>query len=148
MKKTGLLLGILAAAVLFLANGVMAYGPGNGGGCPFRQDKPPCLANNDGTPPADADLAKWQAERDAYQAATKDLVLSLREKQVALDRVMSEDTVDAAQAMALQKEISTLSAQLDQKRIEHQVRMKESGFAGPPAGRGPGAGYGCGRRGW
>ncbi|MEW5735908.1 MAG: periplasmic heavy metal sensor [Thermodesulfobacteriota bacterium] len=152
MKKTVVLVGVLAAAVLFAANGVMAYGPGSGG-CPFHQGTPPGVTGDDGAQLSDADLAKWKAERDSFQAATKDLVFSLREKQLALEKVMSADKVDIDKAKALQKDISGISAQLDQKRIEHQVRMKELGFAaGPPEGRGPGcgqgAGYGCGRRGW
>lgn len=70
-------------------------------------------------------VEKLQAERTAFQTATRDLRQELQSKRLALKSELVKKTPDAKTAKALQKEISALTADLAQKRIEHILEMKK-----------------------
>ena len=78
--------------------------------------------------------------------STQDLRQNIYQKQLALESEFAKKKPDAKIAKNLQKEISDLRAQIDQKRIEHMIEMKKinpaigSGFIGPGM-----MGYGHGR---
>ncbi|MFH1992249.1 MAG: periplasmic heavy metal sensor [Pseudomonadota bacterium] len=116
--------------------GMMGYGPGMGRG--FRGYGNPGDLK-------DEDLKKLDEQRNAFFEATKDLQNGLYEKSFELRSELAKQSPDSQKAGKLQKEISELKTQLDQKRIEHMIEMKKinpnvgRGFAG----RGPG-GYGAG----
>jgi len=58
---------------------------------------------------------------------------------------MAKQDPDVNKAVALQKEISELEGQLDQKRVEQRIKMQKENpdfFAGRGAGRGYGYGPG------
>ena len=75
---------------------------------------------------------------------TQELRSNLFEKERELQEEFSKEEPDASKASRLQKEISELQAQFDQKRIDHMVEMRK---LAPKAGRGymrggPMMGYG------
>jgi Spy/CpxP family protein refolding chaperone len=92
--------------------------------------------------------AQLDQARKAFFDETRDLHTQLRDKADALHEVLDADQVDAAAAAELQKEISDLRGQLDQKRLAHRIEMQKQ-F--PELGNGPRhwgkRGYGHGRHG-
>lgn len=94
------------------------------------------------------DIKKLEEKRSAFWEDTKNLRTDLYEKRLALRSEMAKQNPDSQMVATLQKEISELRAQLDQKRIGHQLEVKkinpniDRGYAG----RGP-KGYGAGFRG-
>lgn len=93
---------------------------------------------------------QFEQKRDAFYKETEDLRANLYEKERELQNELAKSEPDASTASGLQKEISKLQAQLDQKRIDHMVEMKimnpkaGHGFmhSGPMMGYGPrGSGY-------
>ena len=72
-------------------------------------------------------------EQDTFLKQTETIRQDLYAKQLALESELAKANPDTAKAQALQKEISNLSAQLDQVRIDHLIRMKK---IDPDAGRG------------
>jgi Spy/CpxP family protein refolding chaperone len=88
--------------------------------------------------------AQLEQKREAFFKDTRDLRANLYEKERELQNELAKDTPDASRASELQKEISDLQTQLDQKRIDHMVEMRK---LAPNAGRGfmgggPMMGYG------
>jgi hypothetical protein len=65
------------------------------------------------------------AENEAFFDATGDIRSKIYQKRLELRSEMAKDKVDVDKAKGLQKEISALESQLDEKRIEHMVRVKE-----------------------
>jgi Spy/CpxP family protein refolding chaperone len=106
----------------------------------------------------DEQIKAIEQERRAFIKDTDDLRQSLYTKELALRSELAKTDADAQKAAAIQKDISKLEAELDQKRLDHIVKMKEvnpeagRGFMmggrgrggmmgyGPGAGRGPGGG--------
>ncbi len=72
----------------------------------------------------DDQIKQMESERNAFQTATKDIRQQLNEKRQALNTELAKQTPDAATAATLQKEISDLQAQFDQKRLTHILEMK------------------------
>ena len=72
-------------------------------------------------------------ERAAFFKATKDLRQDIYAKELELRSELAKQNPDARNMADLQKEISELEAQLDQKRVEHVIKMKK---INPDAGRG------------
>ena len=107
---------------------------------------------------SDEDTAKLDQERQAFFEATSDLRQDLYQKELELSSELAKAEPDAKKAAGLQKEISSLESQLDQKRLEHRIRMRkdfpQSGYRsygyGPRGGGmgrgmyGGGGGYGPG----
>jgi zinc resistance-associated protein len=118
------------------------YGPGMGhGGGAY------CGAYADLT---EEQRAQLDQARKAFFDETKGLHEQLRDKAEALHEVLNADSVDAEAAASLQKEISDLRAQLDQKRLAHRIEMRKlfPDLEGGPRyknGRGFGRHGGCGR---
>jgi len=71
------------------------------------------------------DMVKVKAERDAFFKATEDLRQSVYEKVMELKSVLAKKAADAEKAKAVQKEISALQAELDLKKIDHILQMKQ-----------------------
>jgi Spy/CpxP family protein refolding chaperone len=100
-----------------------------------------------------------EQQRRAFFEDTKDLRQNLYVKELELRSELAKADADAQKAAAIQKDISNLEAELDQKRLDHIVKMKKvnpdagRGYMaggrgrggmmgyGPGAGRGPGGGY-------
>lgn len=119
--------------------GMMGYGPGMNRG--FRGYGYPGDLKEE-------DIRKLNEQRNAFLEETKNLRNDLYEKRFELRSELARQKPDSEKAVKLQKEISELKNQFDQKRIGHMLEMKKinpntgRGFAG----RGPG-GYKAGFRG-
>ena len=74
-----------------------------------------------------------EQKREAFLKDTETLRTNLYEKDRELQNELAKDEPDATKAADLQKNISDLQAQLDQKRINHMVEMRK---LAPNAGRG------------
>jgi len=92
---------------------------------------------------SDEEKAKLDTERQAFWDSTADLRRDIRQKKLELQIELNKSEIDGAKARAIQKELSDLRAQLDQKRLDHRMRIKEidpdlGGGMGRFYGRGPG----------
>ena len=76
---------------------------------------------------------QFEQKREVFRSETQDIRTSLFEKERELQNELGKTEPDAAQASRLQKEISDLQSQFDQKRIENMVEMRK---LNPNAGRG------------
>ena len=79
------------------------------------------------------DYKQFEQKREAFFNETQDIRTGLFEKERELQNELAKDEPDMARASELQKEISDLQSQFDQKRIEHMVEMRK---LNPNAGRG------------
>ncbi len=101
---------------------------------------------------SDEDLAKLEKERQAYFEATSDLREKLYQKELELRSELAKSEPDAKKAAGLQKDISGLENELDQKHLDHRIKMRKEfprvgsgGYGYGPGGRGMGRGmYGGG----
>jgi hypothetical protein len=98
----------------------------------------------------DEKIKALEEERAAFFKETENIRQDLYTKQLALRSELLKSDPDTAKASQLQKDISELEGKLDQKRIDHIIRMRKifpdggRGFAmmeGPMMG-GPMMGYG------
>jgi len=85
------------------------------------------------------DIQKLYKEQSAFFEATKDLRGKMYQKGLELRSELAKENPDANKAAALQKEISELKAEFDQKRLSHFLNMRK---INPEIGRGFGGGYG------
>lgn len=142
---------VMGFGVYAFADGGMGYGRHHGG---RDYDGPGWQGGGYGCPGygymmrdlSDEDIQKMAEQREAFFNSTQDLRQNIYQKQLALESEFAKKNPDAKIAANLQKEISDLRAQIDQKRIEHMIEMKKinpaigSGFMGPGM-----MGYGHGR---
>lgn len=119
-----------------------AYGPGYGQGRGF------------GDALSQEQIEQIETQREAFFKETEPIRQRLYEKEMALGSELAKENPDADAAKALQKEISDLRSDFDQKRLEHRMEMRKitpeigRGYRGAGPGyaqRGPrGGGYGPG----
>ena len=81
----------------------------------------------------DEDIKALEEERTAFLKDTEDIRRSLYSKELELRSELIKNNPDASKAGALQKEISELESRLDQKRIDHMIKIRK---LNPNAGRG------------
>ena len=96
---------------------------------------------------SDEDMTKLNQERQAFYEATSEIREKMYQKELELRSELAKPEPDAEKAAGLQKDISDLESQLDQKRLEHQIRMRKDfpqlGYRGQGYGqRGRGMGRG------
>ena len=137
---------VTGVAVVLLGFGVNAFaetgrGTGMGGGSGMG---PGSGMGGGRANLTDDQIKQMQSEQNAFQAATEDIRLQLNEKRQALHTELAKQTPDSTTAMNLQKEISDLQAQFDQKRLTHILEMKK---IDPNFMEGRGMGQGPFRRG-
>jgi Spy/CpxP family protein refolding chaperone len=130
---------MVGVAVMLLNLGNKAYawrGDGNHG-------MGMCLAAN--TNLTDDQIKRMETERNAFKTATQGVRQQINEKRTALNAELAKQAPDASKCTALQKEVSDLQAQLEQKRVAHILEMKiiDPNFTEGP-GMGPGMGHGMG----
>ncbi len=97
----------------------------------------------------DDQIKQMETEQTAFQTATQGIRQQLNGKRLALQAELAKQTPDTATCAALQKDISDLQAQFDQKRLTHILEMKkiDPNFTegrGMGHGMGPGMGPGMG----
>jgi len=146
--RNGLAALITVTIVAVGANAMAGKGMGydrDGQGYGWHQGRGDC-----GYGPRGANLTQEQreqidAERQTFFDATKQARQDLYAKRLALRAEIAKSAPDMKTAKALQKEISGIQADLDQKHLEHIMAMRK---IDPDAGRGFfGEGYGRGHRG-
>ena len=115
-------------------------GPADGPGC-GRGDMDENLT--------DEQIKAIEGERQAFFNATESLRETIYAKELELRAELAKENPDAQKAAGIQKEISRIESDLDQKRVDHMINMRKiapdagRGYAGG-YGRGPGRGYGMG----
>ena len=96
------------------------------------------------------ELAKLDQQRTEYFKATENIRQKLYEKELALRSELAKENPDTSKASKLQSGISTLQSNLDQERLNYEIKTRKSapsykrsrGGYGPMMGYGPrGGGY-------
>ena len=154
MKKTKTLKTILMAATLLVTGATVALARG-GYGCDNHYDgnwhgrhmmnsqrETGCESFHNNLSKEEA--AKVDAERDRFFNETRTLRRDIDDKAYELHKSINSDDPDAAKISALQKELSKLKADFDQKRVQHRLAMRKI-LPQKDLGRGWGPNYGRGR---
>ena len=84
---------------------------------------------------SDEEIKALEKERQAFFNETESIRQDLYTKDLELRSELAKETPDAKKAARLQTELSKLESQLDQKRIDHMLKMRQ---LNPNAGRGRG----------
>jgi zinc resistance-associated protein len=114
--------------------GMMGYGPGYGH---MRGYYGPNGYGN----LSQEDAAKLRQSQDKFFDQTRDLRHSIRDRQLALNDEIQKPDPDKAKVADLQKQLSQLESQFDQKALDHQLELRKE-F--PQNTYGGGYGYGRG----
>ena len=155
MNKSGKIMIVIVIVAIFAIAATSFAGWGRGGG---RGSGGNCWGPGGGYGPkgyggqgyqgnlSDEELSKLTQERQAFFEATSDLREQLYQKELELRSELAKPEPDAKKAAGLQKEISGIESELDQKRLDHRIKMRKNfpqlGFRGQGYGRG---GRGMGR---
>ncbi len=147
MKKIGsvVVIGLLIAAV---AVPVMAWGPERGGSGGYGGGPGSCWRHGGGygadlTPDQEAKLDTLEQQ---FENDTQALRNNIRSKARELDTLIGSENPDPEKASALQKELSSLRAEMEQKRLSFRLSRKEiaptqgrwsGGSMRGPTGNGP-----------
>jgi len=100
------------------------------------------------------EIEKLDKQRSEYFKATENTRQKLYEKELALRSELAKENPDTTKASSLQGEISKLRGDLDQKRLDHEIKARKTspnydrgrrGGYGPMMGYGPGGGGYCWR---
>lgn len=140
---------VIGFAVHAFAHGGMGWGGGmghRGMGMHYQGDYGPGYDDQ----MSKEQYQQFEQKRETFFKDTRELRADLYEKERSLQNELAKDEPDAAKASGMQKDISRLQSQLDQKRIDHMIEMRKlnpnagSGYMhnGPMMGYGPrGGGY-------
>jgi hypothetical protein len=146
------LIGYSADSYAWGRGGGYGGGPGSGN-CPRGGFGGPGMAGN----LTDEEITTVQKERSAFFESTRELRERRYQKELELKAELAKQNPDAKKAAELQKEVSGFENDLDQKQLEHRLKMKKDypqiygkGFGrgmgrGMGPGMGPGSGMGPGR---
>ena len=135
-----LIIGLTVAAVIGI--GTYAFGHmGGGDGYYGRMHGGPMMhqgyygepGNDYRTDLKDEDIKALDEERIAFLKATDSVRQNLYSKELELRSELYKENPDVSKAGALQKEISELESELDQKRLDHMIKIRK---LNPNAGRG------------
>lgn len=74
---------------------------------------------------SEEDAAKLNASQEKFYQDTRGLRDQIEEKSLALRDEMDKTTPDQAKIFALQKEISSLRSEFDQKALDHQLKVRK-----------------------
>jgi len=159
-KHVGMILMVLVM-VGFIGFSATSYaGWGRGGGYCAGQGAGNCPRGGFGGQGfggnlTDEEIGIMQKERNAFLESTRELREKHYQKELELRAELAKQSPDAKKAAELQKEVSGFESELDQKRLDHRLKMKKDypqiygkGFGGgfgPRGGMGPGYGRGPGR---
>jgi zinc resistance-associated protein len=80
----------------------------------------------------DEEIEKLEKERESFLNATQDLRQDVYAKKLELRSELAKKDPDTKKAAEVQTEISSLEAKIDQKRIDHMIKMRK---INPKAGR-------------
>jgi zinc resistance-associated protein len=169
MKTTRATRSILIAAVILISGAAVAFAHGGWGGDDYGYGRhmrgnmmgPGCqgrmmgpgYGNNMMGPGhgrghhhgyanlSDEERAKLDAAREKFFDETRSLRRDIDDQAYALRKEMNSDNPDSGKAAQLQKQLSKLQAEFDQKAVQHRLEMRK---LLPEKFRGGGWGYGCG----
>ncbi len=165
MKTSKLTITLTIASVVLLIGAGLAFahgGAGYGGYGRMGRSYGGHMMDNPGYGPhmrgygawgdlSDEDAAKLEEARSRFYKATQELRGNIEEKSVVLRNEMIKDNPDTDKVMKLQKELSALEAEFDQKAVQHRLEMNKlapEGFRGGGARRNFGSGSGRGGCRW
>lgn len=119
MKKTNLLLIVLAACLLLTAQAfARSPQPGKGKGCPPCREA--CLEKLSLT---DAQKAKIETLQDGHHQATRPLQEKIFDKSVELRRLWLQTNPDKNKISAAQKELRTMRDELEDQTTVHRLEV-------------------------
>ena len=72
------------------------------------------------------EITKIDQQRAEFFKATEDIRQKLYEKELALRSELAKKNLDTSMASKLQSDISKLQSNLDQKRLDYEIRARES----------------------
>lgn len=93
---------------------------------------------------SDEQLTQLEEARDKFRKETQELRGKIEEKSVVLRNEMIKDEPDTGKAMKLQKNISEMRADFDQKKLQHRLEVQK---IAPDAFQSRGGGRGFRRNG-
>ena len=127
--------GLVAMGTAAFAGKGMGYQDDErtGGGYGYHHRKDDCPYGRQAANLTDEQRQQLDAERQAFFEATKTQRQDLNVKRLELRAEIAKRNPDMKKAAGLQKEISDLRANLDQKRLTHIMKMRE---INPDAGMG------------
>jgi hypothetical protein len=90
------------------------------------------------------EIAKLDQLRSEYFKATENIRQKLYEKNLALRSELAKENPEISKALKLQSEISTLQSNLDQERLNYELKARKSvpSYNRVSRGYGPMMGYG------
>jgi zinc resistance-associated protein len=90
------------------------------------------------------EIAKLNQQRSEFFKATGNIRQKLYEKELALRSERAKDDLDTNKASKLQSEISKLQSNLDQERLNYEIKARKSApnYSRGHGGYGPMMGYG------
>jgi Spy/CpxP family protein refolding chaperone len=164
MKITRTSQSIVIAAVVLIAGATFAFAHGGWGGDDYGYGRhmrgnmmgPGCQGRMMGPGQgrghhhgyanlSDEERAKVDAAREKFFDETRSLRRDIDDQTYALRKEMNSDNPDSGKVAQLQKQLSSLQAEFDQKAVQHRLEMRK---LLPEKFRGGGWGYGCGYRCW
>lgn len=127
---------------------MMGYGPGYGMGPGMMGNGPGYRGEGRGYGAnlTEEQQAKLDDAREKFFTETEDLRDQIQEKRFALGGEMRKETPDSGKVADLQKEISKLEGEFDQKALQHQLEVRK--MLPEKARRGYGRGNGGGAYCW
>jgi Spy/CpxP family protein refolding chaperone len=72
------------------------------------------------------DAAKLEQSQEKFFNDTRDLRNTIQEKQFALNQELQQPNPNQDKVLNLQKELSQLESQFDQKALEHQIELRKA----------------------
>lgn len=102
-----------------MGNGMMGYGMGYQG---HMMD----YGHHGYADLSSEDAAKLKEFQDEFYNATQELRDAIQDERLALDEELGKDTPDRAKALELQKELSKLESEFDQKVLAHQLELRKT----------------------
>lgn len=124
-------------------------GPGNGGH--MRGNGPGWGKGGGFGNLSEEDAAKLEEAREKFYTETKDIRRQMGNLREDLKDEMVKDDPDSAKVLKMQKDLSKVEADFDQKRVQHRLEMRKlipEKFQGRGFGRGFGRGNGQGGHCW
>jgi len=90
------------------------------------------------------EIAKLDQQRSEFFKATENIRQKLYEKELALRNELAKDDLDTNKASKLQSDISKLQSNLDQERLNYEIKARKSApnYNRGHGGYGPMRGYG------
>lgn len=128
-----------------MGRGMMGYDGGYGGmmgdGPGYGHMRGYYGPNRDGNL-SQEDAARLEQSREKFFESTRELRNSVRDKQFALNDELQKADPDRAKVADLQKQLSQLESEFDQKALDHQLELRKD-FPKNTFSRGYGRGGNC-----